>query len=132
MMVLSNTTEQTLQPGQVATFDTMVLRTGCNETHRLNSGVVLVRQGCFRVSFSGNITGTAAGPVQLALALDGSPLTETTMINSIGTAGDLENASAQTAFRSCPGCCSRITVMNTGTVPVVIGANPSLTVTRVG
>lgn len=132
MIVLSNTTEQTLQPGQVATFNTTVLRTGCNETHRLNSGVVTVRQGCFRVSFSGNVTGTAAGPVQLAIALDGSPLSETTMINSIGTAGDLENASAQTAFRSCPGCCSRLTVQNTGTVPVIIGANPSLTVTRVG
>ena len=132
MIQLTNTGEQTLQPGQSATFDTVVLKTGCSETHRLNSGLVRVKGGgCYEVSFSANITGTAAGPVQLSIELDGEPMPETTIVNSIGTAGDLENAATSTIFRTCCGCCARLTVANTGTSVVTVGAGPSLSVKRV-
>ena len=132
MIQLTNTGEQTLQPGQSATFDTVVLKTGCSETHRLNSGLVRVKGGgCYEVSFSANITGTAAGPVQLSIELDGEPMPETTIINSIGTAGYLENVATSTIFRTCCGCCARLSVANTGTSVVTVGAGPSLSVKRV-
>lgn len=134
MIVLSNTTAQTLQPGQSLTFDTVILKSGGAEAHRTNSGIVTLKANCaiYEIHFSANISGTAAGPVQLAIALDGEPLPETTMINSIGTAGDLENASTATLVRTGCGCCGRISVTNTGTVPVIVNENPALFVKRLG
>lgn len=134
MIELSNTTAQTINAGQSLTFDTVILRTNsCAEAHRTNSGAITLRcaPAIYEVHFNANISGTAAGPVQLAIALDGEALPETTMINTIGTAGDLENASATTLVRTTCGCCGRVTVMNTGTEPVVVGANPTFYVKRI-
>lgn len=133
MIEVSNSTEQTVQPNQSAVFDTNVLKTGCDTSHRLNSGVVTLRAKCavYEVHFSANISSTAAGTAQLAISLDGEPLPETTMINSVGTAGDPDNAATATLVRTDGCCCGRISVTNTGTNPVVISANPSLFVKRV-
>ena len=133
MIELSNTTAQTIATGQSLTFDTVILKSGCAEAHRTNSGIVTLRADCaiYEIHFAANISGTTAGPVQLAIALDGEPLVETTMINSIGTAGDLENAATATLVRTGCGCCGRITVKNTGASDVVVGANPALFVKRV-
>ena len=133
MIELSNTTAQTINAGQSLTFDTVVLKSGCAEAHRTNSGIVTLRMKCaiYEVHFAANISGTAAGPVQLAIALDGEPLAETTMITSVSTAGDLDNAATATLIRTDCGCCGKITVMNNGTEPVVVGANPSFFVKRV-
>lgn len=132
MIELSNQVEQTLAVGQSAVFGTTILKTGCNESHRRGSGLVTVRcGGVYEVSFSGNVSGTAAGPVQLAIALDGEALPETTMISTVGVAGDLNSVSASTLARIPCGCCVTLSVKNTGTVPVVIGANPSFSVRRV-
>lgn len=133
MIELSNTTAQTITAGQSLTFDTVILKSGCAEAHRTNSGIITLRADCaiYEIHFAANVSGTTAGPVQLAIALDGEPLVETTMINSIGTAGDLENAATATLVRTGCGCCGRITVKNTGTSDVVIGANPALFVKRV-
>ena len=133
MIEVSNSTEQTVQPNQSAVFDTNILKTGCDTSHRLSSGVVTLRAKCavYEVHFSANISSTTAGTAQLAISLDGEPLPETTMINSVGTAGDPENASTSTLVRTDGCCCGRISVTNTGTNPVVISANPSLFVKRV-
>lgn len=133
MIELSNTTAQTIATGQSLTFDTVILKSGCAEAHRTNSGIVTLRADCaiYEIHFAANISGTTAGPVQLAIALDGEPLVETTMINSIGTAGDLENAATATLVRTGCGCCGRITVKNTGASDVVVGANPALFIKRV-
>lgn len=133
MIVLSNSAAQTLAAGQSAVFNITVLKTGYQETHRRNSGLVTVKGGAiYELHFAANISGTAAGPVQLALALDGEPLPETTMITSIGTAGDLDNAATATLVRTNCCCCATVSVVNSGTEPVIIGANPSLFVKRVG
>ena len=133
MIELSNTTAQTLQPGQSLTFDTVILRSGCGEAHRKNSGIVTLRASCatYEAHFAANVTGTAAGPVQLAIALDGEPLPETTMIASVAAAGDLDNVATATLVRTGCGCCPRLSVVNSGTVPVTVGANPSFFVKRV-
>lgn len=133
MIELSNTSEQTLTPSQSLTFDTVILKTGCAEAHRTNSGIVTLRADCaiYEVHFAANLSGTAAGPVQLSIALDGEPLPETTMINTVSTAGDLDNAATATLIRTGCGCCGRVSVTNTGTSDVVVGANPALFVKRV-
>ena len=133
MIELSNTTAQTLAPGQSLTFDTVILNTGCGECHRKNSGVVTLRKiGIYEIHFSGNISATAAGQAELVIELDGEPLNETFMTNAIGTAGDLENASTATLVRTCASCCGRLTVTNPSTTQsTIVGANPSFYIKRV-
>ena len=62
MIVLSNSTEQTLSPGQSLTFDLVKLHTGCAECHRPGTGSVKLRcNGVHEGYFGGNIGGTGSG-----------------------------------------------------------------------
>lgn len=133
MIVLSNANAQTIQPGQAITFNAKNLRTGCNECHRENTGSVKMRAaGIYVVSFSGNIGGaTAATPVQLSIQIGGETLPETTMISVPAAANDLNNVSTTTILRNCCGDYDRLTVVNTGTVPVIVDANTAFAVRRV-
>lgn len=131
MIVLSNSTEQTLLPGQSITFDTVKLHSGCGECHRPGSSAVKMRcQGIYEITFSGNIGGTVAGPVQLSIEVGGEILPETTMISTAGAVGDLNNVSTETRVRNCCGDYDKVTVTNTGTSDVVVGANAALVVGR--
>lgn len=133
MIELSNTAAQTIAPGQSLTFDTVLLKTGCAEAHRTNSGIIMLKANCavYEIHFAANISATAAGTAQLAISLDGEPLLETTMINSVGTAGDPDNAATATLVKTGCGCCGKISVTNTGTTSVIVSANPALFVKRV-
>ena len=134
MIVLSNSNAQTLLPGQSATFNVVVLHTGCGECYRPNSGVVnLAGKGSiYEISFGGNIgTETAGDAAQLAIALDNSPLLETTMISTMAAVGDLNNVSRGTYVKTC--CCNSanaVTVINTGSTTVNLDANPLLKIKR--
>lgn len=132
MIVLSNTAEQTLQPGQSIVFDEVILSAGSCECHRRNTANVKMRaNGIYAASFSGNIGGeTAATAVQLALTLGGSPLPETTMISVPAAVADRNNVATQTRVRNCCGDYDRVAVTNTGTVPVVVAANSAFIVER--
>lgn len=133
MIELSNTAAQTIAPGQSLTFDTVLLKTGCAEAHRSNSGIITLKADCavYEIHFAANISATAAGAAQLAISLDGEPLNETTMINTIATAGDPDNAATATLVKTGCGCCGKISVTNTGTTSVIVSANPALFVKRV-
>lgn len=133
MIELSNTAAQTIAPGQSLTFDTVLLKTGCAEAHRTNSGIITLKADCavYEIHFAANISATAAGTAQLAISLDGEPLIETTMINTISTAGDPDNAATATLVKTGCGCCGKISVTNTGTTSVIVSANPALFVKRV-
>lgn len=133
MIELSNTAAQTIAPGQSLTFDTVLLKTGCAEAHRTNSGIVTLKADCavYEIHFAANISATAAGTAQLAISLDGEPLIETTMIDTISTAGDPDNAATATLVKTGCGCCGKISVTNTGTTSVIVSANPALFVKRV-
>ncbi len=124
MIVLSNSVEQTIDPGQSATFDTIVMHTGCGERYErpMTGTVKLCFNGIYTCNFSCN---SATG--QLALGLNGSPLLETTMVNGGTTTA---NFSSTTAIKNNCGP-SNITVINTGTAAVTIEANPCLFVKRV-
>ena len=132
MIELSNATAQTLSPGQSLTFDTVILSSGCGEHHRPGSGIVTLRKiGIYEVHFSANIAGTTAGSVQLAIEFDGEPLSETTMIATPPAAVDPMNVATSTLVKTFPGCCGRLTVVNTGTTSVVVSPNPAFYVKRV-
>lgn len=133
MIVLSNSNAQVLLPGQSATFNIVVLHTGCGECYRPNSGVVNLtgKNSIYEIGFSANVGTTTAGDAaQLAISVDNSPLLETTMISTMTAVDDLNNVSACTLLKTC--CCSAnsITVINTGDTTVNLGANPLLKIKR--
>lgn len=131
MIVLSNSTEQTLAPGQAITFDLVKLHSGCGEYHREGSSSVKLRaNGIYDISFNGNISGTAAGQLELAMRLGGDVLPETTMESALGTPGDFDNVFARTLVRNCCGDSDRVSVVNSGTTTVIVAANSSLVISR--
>lgn len=133
MIVLSNTVAQTINPGEAAAFNNVILHTGCSECHRKGTGSVKMKNnGVYELHFSGNIGGDAGTQANLALALGGDRLVETNMVATITTATDVFNVATATAVKNC--CCDfdRVTVINTGTTPVTLAANPSFYVKRIG
>jgi hypothetical protein len=134
MIELSNTNAQVLAPGQSATFDIVILHTGCAECHRNNSGAIALTQknAIYELSYNANIGATAAGDAQLGLSLDSTPLPETNAITVTATAGDLANVSASTFVRTC--CCGNggiVTLTNTGTTTINLAANSRLSIKRI-
>lgn len=132
MIVVSNTTAQTLQPGQSITFNAY-RKTGCGECFRNNSSTVGLRNnGVYHVSFSANVGGPAAATaVQLAIQIGGSPLLETTMISTPTTADtEFNNVATSTYVPTICGTSNNITVTNTGTSVINIAANPVLAIKR--
>lgn len=134
MLILTNLTEQTLAPGQSVTFDQVVLKSGCGEFWRQDINMARLRgNGQYNIDFSGNIGGTvAATPVQLQLQFEGAPLLGTVMISTPAAVGDLNNVSVGTGIKTFPCDSGRITVTNTGTSTVVLGAGSNLKIERVG
>lgn len=134
MIVLSNSTELTIQPGAAVPFDRIVRRSyNCGVcVQNAISAPKLCKRGIYEVSFSGNIGGTtAAAPVQLSVQLGGVTLPETTMISVPAAVGDLNNVATTTYVNR--GCCpdmGRLTVVNTGTTPVTLGANSAFAINR--
>ena len=133
MIQVSNSTAQTLSPGQSLTFDSVLLKSGCAETHRVNSGIVTLRSNCgiYEVHFTGNVSAPSASPVQLAIQLDGETLPETTIYEEITTPGVGQSVAAATLVRTGAGCCGRIGVVNTGTTTISVLANTSLFIKRI-
>lgn len=134
MIQLTNSAAQIIQPGAAVTFNTVQVKSGNCECFNslVPTSVKLRAQGIYDVHFSGNITGTTAGvPVQLTIALGGTALPSTVMVSTPATANAFNNVSTETLVRN--GCCDldRITVMNTGTVPVTLSANMNLIIKRV-
>lgn len=133
MIILSNSVAQVLSPGQSATFDTIVLKTGNAECFRVNTGAVRLRfnNSIYEIHAGANIGATAEGIAQIAIAFDGSPMLETTMISQTGAAGDLNSVNRETSVQTC--CCDggAITIINTGTNEINLGANPILYIRRV-
>mgnify|MGYP004456209901 FL=1 len=135
MISLSNTTDQTVAVGQSITFNTVLLKSKNGaECHRKNSGSVKLcaRPATYEVHFAANVTGATAGTaVQLSLAIGGETINESTMVYTPAAANAVGNVSTDIPVSNC--CCDydRITVVNTGTVPVIVSANPVLFVHRI-
>ena len=133
MIELSNSNAQVLAAGQSATFDLVILHSGCGECHRPNSGSIELaqRNAIYEASFNCNIGGVVAGDAQISLTVNGSPLNETTSKVVSAAAGDLQNVSASTFIRTF--CCGNNSILltNTGTTDINLDANPRLSVKKI-
>jgi hypothetical protein len=145
---------QTVLPNQVVTLNTSI---GCNKGyvyHRTGSGIVTLRgitNNCFaryQVTFNGNIaipsTGTA-GPISVALVLDGEPLlTSRAIVTPAAVAAEPPTQDnffnvTSTAIITIPkGCCVNVSVENTseGATATAVASqilvqNANMTVTRI-
>lgn len=108
--------------------------------HRGGSGLVTLRgltncqcRARFRVSFGGNIalpTGGTAGPISLAIAIDGEPIASTTMITTPAAAEEFNNVFGAIFIEVPKGCCEQVSVRNTSTVPIDV-QNANLIIERV-
>lgn len=135
MIVLSNTMEQLLNPGEAMTFDRVLIKHGCGISHRANTGSVTLRgRRPYKIEFHGNLTGTA-GDLVLGIYADGALLPETTMGTALATTDDLSNVSAGTIVGNF-ACCIfdssiTLTVANAGAVDLTIAPNAVLIVEEV-
>ena len=130
---------QTVSAGSNVVFtNTAVNGTQCM-LHREGSGLVTLRgitnqsRARFRVTFGGNVALPAEAtvvPISLAIALNGEPVAETTMI-STPTAAGAYNSVSRVLFLDIPsGCCSQVSVENISAAAIEI-QNASLIVERV-
>lgn len=130
MIVLSNSALQTIAPGQTVNFDVVSLHTGNAEFHRNGFPSIKLRcKGIYEVNFSANITNESTGSVQLAIALDGTPIPQSVMISTPDTAGDTNNIAKTILVQNCCGC-AQLTVTNNGTTTVTLEPNSVFYVAR--
>lgn len=134
MIILTNSSSLTLGPGQSATFDTVLLHTGCAECFRTGSGTVMLaaRNAIYTIFAGGNIGATAVGNANLTVFLNSSPMPETSMNSATAAVGDTNSVSRETGVRTC--CCGNVsesvTLRNNGETTIVL-ENPLLMIKRV-
>lgn len=130
MIAISNRTAQTIPVGQSLVFDTTIMQTGCDCCRRGNQTFAKIKnRGNYILSFGGNIGATTeTTDVQIAIQIGGQTLPETTMISTSEAAGDLNHVSVMTPFRVCCSEYTRVSITNTGLVPVNIDANAVLAI----
>ena len=133
MIVLTNTSDQTVSSGGVITFNSVVLHTGCAERYRENTGMVkLANSGIYEVQFHGNVSSdTADTTVELTVMISGAELAETEMLYTPSTADIYGNVSAATAVRNYCGDYDSITVQNTGSADILVAAGCCLFIKRI-
>jgi hypothetical protein len=138
MEITANELQTVLENQNVLFTDTVVPGKACT-MHRDGSGLVSLKgltnqcRARFKVSFGANIaipTGGTVGPVSLALAIDGEPITTTTMIVTPAAVEEFFNVFGAIYLDIPRGCCSQISVRNTSTQPVEV-QNANLIVERV-
>lgn len=102
----------------------------------------ILEGGLYEVTFNANVTSATAGPVALALFMDGVIVPGTTVIETVVTAGSYQNVSftkkikiccrgdASLSIQSVPSVLTGITLPGTPTVtvaPIIQNANFSIT-----
>ena len=124
---------QTVQANQNVYFTDTVVCGNMSMSHRDNSGLITLRgntgqtRARYRVHFGGNIAlpvdGTA-GPISLAIAIDGEGVPATVMTVTPAAVEQFFNVSSSIFIDVPRGCCLSISVKNISTVPVdVMNAN---------
>ena len=124
---------QTVQANQNVYFTDTIVGGGSTFSHRDNSGLVTMRgntcqcRARYRVSFGGNIAlpeGGTAGPISLAIAIDGEAVPSSTMTVTPTVVESFFNVFASVFIDVPKGCCITVSVQNISTVPVdVMNAN---------
>lgn len=130
---------QTVTANQNVYFTDTVICGGPCISHRDDSGLVTLRgltnqcRARFKITFGGNIalpaTGTA-GPISLAIAIDGEPVASTTMTVTPAAVSEFFNVFSAVFVDVPKGCCVTISVQNISDVAVDV-QNANLIVDRV-
>ena len=130
---------QTVAANQNVYFTDTITCGGCAITHRDDSGLVTLRgltnqcRARFKVSFGGNIavpaTGTA-GPISLAIAIDGEAVQTTTMTVTPAAVSEFFNVFSAVFVDVPKGCCLTISVQNITETAIDV-QNANLIVERV-
>lgn len=110
----------------------------CSIVHREGSGLVTLRalpngqcRSRFKVTFGANLAAvTAASAVSLAVAINGEPVSSSTMIVTPAAVGEYFNVNSSVYLDIPTNCCSQISVENTSAQSVSI-QNANLIVERV-
>ena len=140
MAEFTATAQQTVEPNQVILFTDTAVRGNNSIMHREGSGLISLRgltccqaRARFRVSFGGNIaiptTGTV-GPISVAIAIDGEPVTSTKMIVTPAAVEEFFNVNRDVNIDVPAGCCAQVSIENTSSGDVLI-ENANLIVERV-
>ena len=132
MIVLCNTTAQTLKPGESLIFDNTVIQSGCAEYHSDHSSSVLIlKPGMYEIHFTGNVAGIEdESTLRLGIRAGSNTLSETTMMKTVCHKEHYSNVAAATIVR-CETKGKAIGVTNIGAVPIVIAPHSSIFVKRV-
>lgn len=132
MISLSTSADVTLPAGSAIAFDVTNFHTGCGECHRQNSSIVKLRaRGIYEISFHANISSPAAGtPLSLSVRLGNETLTGGTIVATPSTANALTSVAITIPVRNC--CCDfdQITIVNTGSTGMTVGAGALLYIKR--
>jgi hypothetical protein len=115
-MEITAVATQTVGSNQDVLFTATPVDGNCSIMHRQGSGITTLRgttngqcRARYRVTFGGNVavpsTGTA-GPISLALTLDGEPVGSATMISTPGAVNLFNNIAASIFIDVPKGCCS--------------------------
>ena len=131
---------QTVAAGQNVLFNATPICGRPCVVHRDGAGVVTLRgltnqcRARYKVSFFGNIavpTGGTAGPISIALAVNGEALPSATMISTPAAVEQFNNVAAAVYVDVPRGCCVNVAVQNvSGGTTAVDVQNANLIVTR--
>lgn len=130
---------QTVPANQNVYFTDTITCGSMSISHRDDSGLITLRgntnqcRARFKVSFGGNIglpaDGTA-GPISLAIAIDGEAVRSTTMTVTPAAVEEFFNVFSAVFVDVPRGCCITVSVKNISEVPVDV-VNANLIVERV-
>lgn len=130
---------QTVPANQNVLFSETAVAGNYSIVHREGSGLVSIRgltqqnRARFRVSFGGNIALPAdgtAGPISLAIAINGEAIPTTTMTVTPTAVEAFFNVFSAIFLDVSSGCCSQVSVKNISDVDVDV-QNANLIVERV-
>ena len=108
-------------------------------THRAGSGLFNLRGNCsqcrarYKVDFGGNIAvsaGGTAGPISIAIAVDGEPLTSSIATVTPTAAEAFFNVATSEYIDVTKGCCASLSIRNVSGQSIDV-SNANLIVTRV-
>ena len=139
MEITANAVQEVAAANNVIFTDTAV-QGNSSMVHREGSGLVKLRglttcqqRARFKIFFSANIalpTGGTAGPISLAISVDGEPVATTTMTVTPATVEEYFNVASSVYLNVPAGCCSTIGVRNISGVAIDV-QNANLIAERV-
>ena len=139
MEITANAVQEVAAANNVIFTDTAV-QGNSSMVHREGSGLVKLRglttcqqRARFKIFFSANIalpTGGTAGPISLAISVDGEPVATTTMTVTPAVVEEYFNVASSVYLNVPAGCCSTIGVRNISGVAIDV-QNANLIAERV-